>query len=59
MNADLNAPCDCGSGLEYKACCEPFISGAKKAPTAEAIDAIAVRRLRSREHSVHQVDARS
>jgi SEC-C motif domain protein len=29
--------CDCGSGLTYGACCEPYISGEKKAPTAEAL----------------------
>ncbi len=29
--------CPCGSGLNYSACCEPFIKGAKDAPTAEAL----------------------
>jgi SEC-C motif-containing protein len=29
--------CPCGSGLPYSACCEPYISGAKDAPTAEAL----------------------
>ena len=29
--------CPCGSGLPYKKCCEPFISGAENAPTAEAL----------------------
>lgn len=29
--------CPCGSGLTYGACCEPFIKGAKDAPTAEAL----------------------
>jgi len=29
--------CPCGSGLPYGSCCEPFISGAKNAPTAEAL----------------------
>jgi SEC-C motif-containing protein len=29
--------CSCGSGLDYAVCCEPYISGAKKAPTAEAL----------------------
>ena len=30
-------PCPCGSGLEYGVCCEPYISGLKKPPTAEAL----------------------
>jgi len=29
--------CPCNSGLTYGACCEPYISGAKNAPTAEAL----------------------
>ena len=29
--------CPCGSGLAYGKCCEPYISGAKDAPTAEAL----------------------
>ena len=29
--------CPCGSGLEYGECCEPYISGAKNAPSAEAL----------------------
>jgi SEC-C motif-containing protein len=29
--------CPCGSGLPYSGCCEPYISGAKDAPTAEAL----------------------
>jgi SEC-C motif-containing protein len=29
--------CPCGSGLDYAACCEPYISGVQKAPTAEAL----------------------
>ena len=29
--------CPCGSGLDYSACCEPYITGAKTAPTAEAL----------------------
>jgi len=27
--------CPCGSGNDYTACCEPIISGKKKADTAE------------------------
>jgi SEC-C motif-containing protein len=43
--------CPCGSGLDYSACCEPYISGAKDAPTAEAL-------MRSRDsaYAVHNVD---
>jgi SEC-C motif-containing protein len=29
--------CDCGSGLEYSECCEPYLKGEKHAPTAEAL----------------------
>jgi len=29
--------CPCGSGLAYGECCEPYITGAKFAPTAEAL----------------------
>jgi SEC-C motif-containing protein len=29
--------CECGSSLEYSKCCEPYISGEKPAPTAEAL----------------------
>ena len=29
--------CPCLSGLAYADCCEPYISGAKNAPTAEAL----------------------
>ena len=29
--------CPCGSGLAFASCCKPYISGAKKAPTAEAL----------------------
>lgn len=29
--------CDCGSGLSYAECCEPYITGQKPAPTAEAL----------------------
>jgi len=29
--------CPCGSGREYSACCEQYISGKEKAPTAEAL----------------------
>jgi SEC-C motif-containing protein len=30
-------PCPCGSGLPYAGCCEPYITGAQKPPTAEAL----------------------
>ena len=29
--------CACGSGLAYGQCCEPYITGVKAAPTAEAL----------------------
>ena len=29
--------CPCGSGLSYSGCCQPYISGKAKAPTAEAL----------------------
>ena len=29
--------CPCGSGRNYSACCEPYISGKAKPPTAEAL----------------------
>jgi SEC-C motif-containing protein len=29
--------CPCNSGLDYAACCEPYISGARKAPTPAAL----------------------
>ena len=29
--------CHCGSGLQYSECCEPYIAGKAKAPTAEAL----------------------
>jgi len=29
--------CHCGSGREYSDCCGPYIAGAAKAPTAEAL----------------------
>ena len=30
-------PCPCGSGKEYPACCEYYITGERNAPTAEAL----------------------
>ncbi len=30
-------PCPCGSGQLFEACCEPILSGLKKAPTAEKL----------------------
>jgi SEC-C motif-containing protein len=30
-------PCPCGSGRSYADCCEPYILGTLKAPTAEAL----------------------
>ena len=31
------AKCPCGSGRDYESCCEPYISGSAKAPSAEAL----------------------
>jgi SEC-C motif-containing protein len=30
-------PCPCGSGRSYAECCEPYISGVEKPPTAEVL----------------------
>lgn len=29
--------CPCGTGLEFKVCCEPYLLGTEPAPTAEAL----------------------
>lgn len=41
--------CPCGSGKELNVCCEPYISGSVKAPTAEAL-------MRSRYTAYTQVE---
>ena len=33
----IQVHCLCGSGIEYAQCCEPFHSGERSAPTAEAL----------------------
>ncbi|MCB1183306.1 YchJ family protein [bacterium] len=33
----MTMECPCGSGLAYEACCQPIITGATVAPTAEAL----------------------
>jgi SEC-C motif-containing protein len=33
----FNEICPCGSGIVYRNCCKPYISGKKNAPTAEAL----------------------
>ena len=43
--------CACGSGLNYAECCEPYISGQKNAPTAEAL-----MRSRYTAYVVHAID---
>jgi len=43
--------CPCGSGREYSACCEQYISGRAKAPTAEAL-----MRSRYSAYAEHAVD---
>jgi len=29
--------CPCGSGLAFRDCCEPYLTGSRQAPTAEAL----------------------
>ncbi len=43
--------CPCGSGRSYEDCCGPYISGSKKAPTAEAL-----MRSRYSAYAKHEVD---
>jgi SEC-C motif-containing protein len=43
--------CPCSSGLAYAACCEPYVSGVKNAPTAEAL-----MRSRYSAYTEHAVD---
>jgi SEC-C motif-containing protein len=43
--------CPCGSGLDYSGCCEPYITGKAKAPTAEAL-----MRSRYTAYAEHEVD---
>jgi SEC-C motif-containing protein len=43
--------CPCGSGLAYAGCCEPYIRGEQKAPTAEAL-----MRSRYAAYVEHEVD---
>lgn len=33
----IHKKCPCGSGKPFQYCCEPIVSGQKKAPTAEAL----------------------
>ncbi len=33
----IKTPCPCGSGKHFDACCEPYLSGAQVAPTAEKL----------------------
>jgi len=44
-------PCPCNSGLDYAECCEPYITGQKNAPTAEAL-----MRSRYTAYVVHAID---
>ena len=46
-----NEKCPCGSGLDYGLCCGQYISGAKDAPTAEAL-----MRSRYTAYVVHEID---
>ena len=43
--------CPCGSGREYSACCDLYISGKEKAPTAEAL-----MRSRYSAYAEHKID---
>ena len=43
--------CPCGSGRDYSECCEPYISGKEKAPSAEAL-----MRSRYSAYAEHEVD---
>jgi SEC-C motif-containing protein len=43
--------CPCGSGRAYGDCCEPYIKGASKAPTAEAL-----MRSRYSAYAEHEID---
>ncbi|MDL2228982.1 YchJ family protein [Treponema sp. OttesenSCG-928-L16] len=43
--------CPCGSGSAYAECCEPYITGKLKAPTAEAL-----MRSRYSAYAEHQID---
>ncbi len=45
----MSESCHCGSGKEYKDCCEPYVLGKSNAPTAESL-------MRSR-YSAHVVCA--
>ena len=44
-------PCPCGSGISYQECCEPYLSGTQKAPTAEAL-----MRSRYSAYAEHNID---
>ncbi|MDR2793256.1 MAG: YchJ family protein [Treponema sp.] len=43
--------CPCGSGKDYAACCEPYITGARNPPTAESL-----MRSRYSAYAVHAID---
>jgi SEC-C motif-containing protein len=43
--------CYCGSGISFGLCCQPYISGQKNAPTAEAL-----MRSRYSAYAVHNAD---
>ena len=44
-------PCPCGSGSNFSECCEPYITGQKSPPTAEAL-----MRSRYSAYVVHAID---
>ena len=37
IETDSASPCHCGSTVAYSACCGPYISGQRRAPTAETL----------------------
>ena len=50
-NFNVADKCPCGSGKTYGECCEPYITGKAKAPTAEAL-----MRARYTAYVVHNID---
>lgn len=51
MTVTTDLKCYCGYGNKFSDCCEPYITGAKKAPTAEAL-----MRSRYSAYAVHAAD---
>lgn len=51
MTVTTDLKCYCGSGNKFSDCCEPYINGVKKAPTAETL-----MRSRYSAYAVHAAD---